>query len=144
MRFSPRAVFSQTVEDAIRALLYIAGQRGKPVRVAQVARQVRASRTYLAKILSQLAAAEILDSTRGPNGGFRLLAAPDTLSLTRVAAVFDCPPSRRRRCLLGLGVCGSVPDCSAHEGWAPVATTIDGFFAGTTVSDLLRSTPTLS
>lgn len=137
-------MFSQTVEDALRAILYVAGQQGRAVRVAQIAKQVRASRTYLAKILSQLAAEGILESTRGPNGGFRLAAAPDSLSLTRVVSVFDRPASPPRRCLLGHGICGEVPGCTAHERWAPVARTIDNFFAGTTVSDLLRVSPTLS
>ena len=137
-------MFSQTVEDALRAILYIAAQRGRAVRVSQIAEQVNASPTYLAKILSQLASDGILASTRGPSGGFRLRIAPESLSLTRVAAVFDGRAASPRRCLLGHGVCGQVPGCSAHERWAPVARSIDHFFAGTTVSDLLRPTPPLS
>lgn len=137
-------MFSQTVEDALRAILYIAGQDGRPVRVAQIARQVRASPTYLAKVLSQLVAAGILESMRGPLGGFRLRVSTDALSLTAVAAVFDGPAAQPRRCLLGHGVCGKVPGCTAHERWAPVAKTIDGFFADTTVSDLLHSSQPLS
>jgi Rrf2 family iron-sulfur cluster assembly transcriptional regulator len=136
-------VFSQSVEDALRAILYIAGHAGRPVRVARIATQVRASPTYLAKVLSQLVAAGILESIRGPRGGFRLGASPDAVSLARVAAVFG-PDAQPRRCLLGHGVCGKVPGCAAHERWAPVAKSIDGFFADTTVSDLLRSSQPLS
>lgn len=137
-------MFSQTVEDALRAILYISSHAGRPVRVPQIAKQVRASPTYLAKVLSQLVAAGILESTRGPLGGFRLRVSPDALSLARVVAVFDGPAAPPRRCLLGHGVCGQVTGCTAHERWAPVAKTIDAFFADTTVSDLLRSPQPLS
>jgi Rrf2 family protein len=139
----PRAVvFSQTVEDALRATLYVASQQGKVVRVAQIARQVRASRAYLAKILSQLAAAGVLESTRGPHGGFRLAASPETLTLAGIAGVFDSDAPRR--CLLGLGVCGRVTRCAVHERWTPVSRTVDAFLVNTTVSDLLLPNSTLA
>jgi Rrf2 family protein len=136
------AMLSQTIEYALRATLYIARDHPRPVRVAQVASAVEAPRTYLAKILGSLARAGILESARGPAGGFRLGSRTIDVSLSDVVAVFEA--THERRCLLGHGPCGQNPACTAHPRWAPIAKDLDQFFADTTLRDLLSSPRTLT
>ena len=135
-------MLSQSVEDALRAVLYLASRAERYVPVSEIAEAVHASRSYLAKVLGQLAASGMLTSSRGTAGGFRLAVSPDTLTLAGIASALD--GAERRKCLLGHGICGEVPGCPAHQRWAPVADAMDGFFADTTVSDLLRSDRSLS
>lgn len=130
-------MLTQSVESAIRAVLYLASQGNRFVPVAEIARAVRSSRTYLAKTLGHLVSTGILESSRGTTGGFRLARASETISLAEIAAALE--GTEPRRCLLGQGVCGEVPGCVAHQRWAPVADAVNGFFSGTTVSDLLHS-----
>lgn len=130
-------MLTQSVESAIRAVLYLASQGNRFVPVAEIARAVRSSRTYLAKMLAQLVTAGILDSSRGTTGGYRLARPSETIALAEIAAALE--GTEPRRCLLGQGVCGEVPGCVAHQRWAPVADAVNGFFSGTTVSDLLHS-----
>src|SRR5829696_86185 len=128
-------MLSQTVEYALRATLYIAREPSRSMRVNEIADAVDAPRNYLAKILGQLARAGILDSTRGPAGGFRLGSRPRDVALSDVVAVFES--TDERRCLLGHGRCGENPSCTAHTQWAPIAQSMDGFFSHTTIADLL-------
>ena len=130
-------MLSQTVEYALRATLYIARDPGRAVRVQEVADAVEAPRNYLAKILGLLAKSGILESTRGPSGGFRLAKDPADVSLADVVAEFELVD--QRRCLLGHGVCGQNPSCTAHQRWAPIAQSMDRFFDHTTLEDLLLS-----
>jgi Rrf2 family protein len=130
-------VLSHTVEYALRATLYIARQRSRAVRLSEIADAANAPPRYLAKILGQLAREGILDSTRGPSGGFRLAARRDALSLSDIVEVFE--RAEPRRCLLGHGICGSNPDCSVHERWLPIATSMGEFFGRTTIADLLST-----
>jgi Rrf2 family protein len=129
-------VLSHTVEYALRATLYIARQP-RAVRLPEIAKAAHAPPRYLAKILGQLAREGILESTRGPSGGFRLAAKPGSVSLADIVAVFE--KAEPRRCLLGHGTCGSNPNCSVHERWAPIANSMDELFGRTTISDLLSS-----
>lgn len=131
-------LLSQTSEYALRAVLHIAAQ-GRPMRVGDIADAVGVPRNYLSKTLHQLARAGVLASARGPTGGFRLAVAPGDLTLQIVIAPFA--GQNGRRCLLGRGVCGEVPECAAHTRWAPVASTMRDFFTSTTVADLLASLP---
>jgi Rrf2 family protein len=131
-------MLSQTIEYALRATLYIAGEDPRSVRVTEIADATDAPRNYLAKILGQLARDGILESTRGPAGGFRLGGSPAAVRLCDVVAVFEA--NTPRRCLLGHGICGQNPSCTAHARWVPIANQMHGFFANTTLADLL-STP---
>jgi len=130
-------MLNQTVEYALRAVIYVAREPSTSFRAADVATEIKAPRNYIAKILSQLVRAGILESVRGPTGGFRLAAPPTTVRLADVVAAFGRPAERR--CLLGHGVCGNNPSCGAHRRWAPIARTLDGFFADTTIADLLAT-----
>jgi Rrf2 family protein len=132
-------VLSQTVEYALRAFLYIARQSPRSVRVVEVAGATKAPRRYLAKVLSQLANERFLVSMRGPAGGYRLVPGRERTSLAEIANVFE--RSHPRRCLLGSGVCGTISGCPVHERWAPIAESMDEFFAHTTVTSLLHSSP---
>ena len=130
-------VFSQTVEYALRATLYIARQSPRPVRLMEVAEKVDAPSRYLAKTLGRLARAGILESTRGPAGGFRLAKRQERLTLARVVAAFN--GTHKPRCLLGTGFCGRNPNCTVHDRWAPISHSMSEFLTRTTVADLLSS-----
>jgi len=130
-------MLNQTVEYALRAVIYVARDPSASFRAAEVASEINAPRNYVAKILSQLARVGILESVRGPTGGFRLAAPPTTVRLADVVAAFR--RSAEQRCLLGHGLCGSNPSCGAHRRWAPIAKTLDGFFADTTIADMLAT-----
>ena len=130
-------MFSQTVEYALRASLFVARSHPRPLPVADIAAAVEAPRGYLAKILSELARAGILESTRGPGGGFRLAREPEALAMTDVVTAID--GTEERRCLLGHGRCGDNPHCTAHARWAPIANDMDAFFGKTTLADLLHT-----
>ncbi|MEO5568556.1 MAG: Rrf2 family transcriptional regulator [Gemmatimonadaceae bacterium] len=134
-------MLSQTVEYALRASLHIARRHPEPMRVSDIAAAVDAPRGYLAKILGNLARAGVLDSSRGPTGGFRLGSPPEQVALLDVVRAID--GAEDRRCLLGHGKCGDNPSCTAHARWAPIATEVDDFFGKTTLADLLH-TPRLT
>lgn len=132
-------MLSQTAEYALRATIYIAREPDRPKRVSEVADAIEAPRTYLAKILGQLARAGILESARGAAGGFKLDRAARDLRLRDIVAAFEA--NEQRRCLLGTGMCGANPACTVHARWGPISKSMDAFFAETTLADLLLNSP---
>ena len=131
-------LLSHTSEYALRALIFIAAQE-RPVRVGEVASAVGVPRNYLSKTLHRLVRAGVLASTRGPAGGFRLAVPAERLTLHGIVALFA--DEHERRCLLGRGNCGEVPECPAHARWSPVALQLREFFDTTTLAALLTPSP---
>jgi Rrf2 family protein len=78
-------VLSHTSDYALRAVLVIAREyQRRPLRADEIAASTGAPRNYLAKTLNALAKAGVLTSARGPQGGFTLAIAPDSLTIAQV------------------------------------------------------------
>ncbi len=129
-------ILGSTTQYAFRAVLYVAAHSDRtPVRVDEIAEELRVPRNYLSKTLHVLAREGILRSGRGPKGGFQLARPPHEITFAQIAAPFD--DVIERRCLLGRAQCGWKNPCSAHPRWEAIAISIRDFFSGTTVADLL-------
>lgn len=89
-------------------------------------------RNYLSKILHGLSRAGLLESTRGPRGGFVLARDPASIVLTDVVDQFD-DISGASRCLLGRPQCSDGNPCPAHHRWKELSGQMMAFFDGTTV-----------
>src|SRR6476646_321709 len=77
------SMFSQTSQSALPVVVYLASLDGKQAKIPQIAKATRTPEGYLAKVLRNLALAELVRSQRGPQGG-SVLARP-----ARRITVFD-------------------------------------------------------
>ncbi|MDG1821856.1 MAG: Rrf2 family transcriptional regulator [Flavobacteriaceae bacterium] len=86
-------MISNKCKYAIKALVYIANneQDDKAVMTADIAREQKIPRKFLEIILRELRNNRILDSKRGKDGGFRMLRAPENISLTEIMRIIDGP-----------------------------------------------------
>lgn len=132
-------MLSQTAEYALRAMVHLARQEPGPGRVQadDMAERLQVPGNYLSKILHTLARQGLLESSRGPGGGFRLAVPAERLPLARIVEVFDPHLlAEDRRCLLGRDVCSDRAPCPAHGRWKEVSETIRKFFSDTTLREL--------
>jgi Rrf2 family protein len=77
---------------AILAVTEIAKRQSTPdagVQAGDVARSLNLPAAYAAKVLTQLARANILRSDRGPRGGFRLFKPADSIDLLEIIEAVD-------------------------------------------------------
>jgi len=131
-------ILSRTAVYALEAVLYLAEAEGEaPARAGDIAEALHVPRNYLAKILHQLAREELLSSTRGPRGGFRLGVEASVLTLERVIDPFD-HVAGGSKCLLGREQCADETACAAHAHWKDLSSALRAFFRETTVEDLSR------
>lgn len=130
-------MITQTGRYALRAVLFLAGtEGGGSVTASEVARGTRMPRNYLTKILNTLVQAGILESARGPHGGFRLVRSPGDLSLADVLAPFE--PIHRGGCILGLDPCPREGNCPPRRQCLALSNQLAWFFRTTSVADLVR------
>ena len=129
-------MLSKTSQYALRAVIYLARQTGAPVPAAEVAAGLGVPSNYLSKILHTLSRAGVVDSERGPGGGYRLATPAARMSIADVVAAVD-PITPGGRCLLGHPYCPGRHPCAAHDRWCRVSEPLAAFFRDTMVSELL-------
>lgn len=77
---------TQWTDYTLRVLMYCAATRGReqPVTITEVAEGYGISRSHLMKIVQELAAQGLLETTRGRGGGMRLMKDPAKINLGAV------------------------------------------------------------
>ncbi len=135
-------VYSRTCQYALWALLELARERksdGKGwVKAEQVAQKLGLPFPMTAKVLQMLVHAHILESVRGPTGGFRLRLPPEKIRLLDVILAID-GPDLFERCALGLPNCDEDNPCPIHHCWNPIRDQLKELFQRTTLTDLMKA-----
>ncbi|MFO1042252.1 MAG: Rrf2 family transcriptional regulator [Planctomycetaceae bacterium] len=125
-------MISQTAEYALRAIVYLADQKGART-TSQIAETTQIPSGYLAKIMQQLGRAKLVTSQRGLNGGFTLALKPEELTVLEVVNAID-PVQRYHTCPLGLH---GMHLCPLHRKLDDAAQAIEATFNGATIANLL-------
>lgn len=108
---------TRQTDYAVRAVLYLAQQPAE-VRstTAQIARSEHIPPTFLAKIIAQLAAAGLVQSTRGAHGGIRLARPSAEISLLEVVEAID-GPLLLNACVADPSACTLGARCTVYSVW---------------------------
>lgn len=121
-------MFSQTTEYALRAMVYLAEHFGEACGSESISQATQVPKPYLSKILRDLVLAELIGSSRGPNGGFIMTRPMHLVTVFDVVEAVD-PIKRITTCPLGR------PD---HKELCPLHRQMDAAIAHVECS--LRST----
>lgn len=105
-------------EYAVRCALYLSFQgEGILTRRKDIARIMDIPDQFLGKIAQQLSRARIIEIVQGSRGGYRLIIAPEKLTLLEVVeAVIG--EIFLNDCLINPDVCNRISACAIHEVWA--------------------------
>ncbi len=133
-------MFSKTCIHAIKIMIYLALQKkeeGTPyIGVKEVSEAIDSPKAFTAKILQQLSKADLLDSLRGPNGGF-CLPKDKEVSLADIVRVID-GNQLLDGCILGFKECSEKHPCPAHYKFASVRDYLKGALMTTDVEEMKR------
>ena len=107
--------------------------------------QALAGRAHLelptvSKLLKQLAQAELVESFRGVNGGYRLARAPERISLADILVAME-GPFGMTECSAHQGACGHEPHCGVRGNWRRVSEVIETTLRQMTLADMRRPLP---
>ncbi len=108
---------TRQADYAVRAVLYLA-RLGQDQRAAtsQIAEEQQIPPSFLAKIVSQLSVAGLLQTSRGARGGVSLARDPDQISLLEVVEAID-GPILLNECVGTNGICTFGDDCPMQTVW---------------------------
>ena len=130
-------MFSQTVEYALRTVVWLASQGGTPRTTHQIAEATKIPPGYLAKVLQSLGRARVVRAQRGLNGGFSLAVSPEELSTLDVINAID-PIKRITQCPMGLPS-HAEGLCPLHHRLDDAMALIEKRLGETRISELLAA-----
>lgn len=121
---------------AVTAMIDIALHRAAgPVSVTEVADRQAISGAYLEQLFSKLKRAGLLDSIRGPGGGYDIVRPLEAITVADIiAAVGEGVDATRCQ---GAADCRDGATCLTHDLWQALSTHIDSFLGGITLHALL-------
>lgn len=124
------------VEYALRAAVFLARERNdQPVSFREIAEAQDVPPDFMAKILRSLVENELLTSTRGANGGYRLAKAASQVTFLDVIEAADSPISLNICCDQGEG-CQLSDSCSMRDIWQRGEDAMKDVFRSVYLSDL--------
>ena len=110
MRLTTRGRF------AVTALLDLAMQRSKgPVKLAEISKRQQISLSYLEQLFTKLRQRELVDSVRGPGGGYCLAREMEHVSVADIILAVD-EPIDSTQCG-GKENCHNDNKCITHDLW---------------------------
>src|SRR5262245_19777848 len=128
-------MFAQTVEYALRAVVFLAQKSPEARTTEQIAKATKVPQAYLAKVLQGLVQAGVVKSQRGVGGGIALVQTPDQINLLDVVNAVD-PIRRIETCPLELAAHG-VRLCPLHKRLDTALGTVEDAFRKTTLAEIL-------
>ncbi len=135
---------TRQADYAVRAVLHVARlPNGTRAPTSTIAQEQGIPLPFLAKIISQLAVAGIVDAMRGASGGVRLARSPGDITMLDVIQVIDGPVALNR-CVVGADSCPYSPSCPMHEVWCDVQAELVQRLSKTTFAELAARAGVLS
>lgn len=131
-------MFSKTCEYAIKAVLHLAttSQLKQLASLNEIAEAIDSPTAYTAKILQQLAKADIIQSVKGHAGGYFI--ADNKLSqlyLSNIVDVID-GDSIYLSCALGLKKCSTKNPCPLHDSILKIRNDLQFMLQNTSIKNL--------
>jgi Rrf2 family iron-sulfur cluster assembly transcriptional regulator len=122
---------------AVTAMLDLAlhGSEG-PVSLAGISERQKISLSYLEQLFGKLRRRSLVESVRGPGGGYNLARGASEVSVADIVRAVE-EPIDSTQCG-GRENCHDNQRCMTHDLWEELNTTVYGFLEGVTLAHLVE------
>ena len=129
-------MFSKSCEYGIKAMIFVAQKSKEEARVGvkDIAKGINAPTHFIAKILQELSRKNLVQSMKGPNGGFFLEKTDFQTSLADIVKAID-GDSIYDDCVLGLKACSQKNPCPVHDEYKEVKKNLISMLEKNTLRD---------
>lgn len=131
-------MFSKACEYGIKATVYIVDHtlKNEKVSMKDVAKAIDSPEAYTSKILQQLSRNNIIQSEKGPTGGFSVEKEKiDQLNLSMIVSAID-GDSIYEGCGLGFHHCNENKPCVIHHQYKTIRDDLKTMLENTLLVDL--------
>ncbi|MEX2604392.1 MAG: Rrf2 family transcriptional regulator [Gracilimonas sp.] len=130
-------MFSTSCHYGLQAMLYIAmySSRDKNVGLTEIAENQEIPKHFLSKILQELVRNDLIESMKGPHGGFKLKHRAEDIALIQIIAAID-GLDVFTQCGIGFKKCSDDHPCPIHHDYKKVRDKVYNLFETKTLKQL--------
>lgn len=130
--------FTKSFGYAVRGILYVAlmSDEKKRVQIDEIAERLSVPKHFLGKIMNKIVKEKILDSTKGPYGGFSINKDTLSIPLIKVLEVTE-GLEQFSMCALGLRKCDPEHPCPIHYEMERLRSELRKTLTDSTINDLV-------
>lgn len=122
---------------AVTAMLDVAlHAKEGPVALADISERQEISLSYLEQLFARLRKNQLVNSVRGPGGGYKLGKPASEIAIGEVIRAVDESVDATR--CQGLADCQGGEKCLTHSLWQDLSDRITGFLNGISLDDLMK------
>lgn len=139
-------MFSKTCEYALRAVINISKNslENKIVNLHEISKSLESPEPFTAKIVQQLAKNKIINSIKGPAGGYLIpLDRMKTMRIITIVEIFD-GKDVMSKCVLGLKECGNNNPCCFHNQYVPIREQLTRELTNATLFEIANGSKSLT
>ncbi|GAB1483903.1 Fe-S cluster assembly transcriptional regulator IscR [Treponema sp.] len=113
------------------------GKDGSPISIRQLSEKENISPVFLEQIFYKLRKAGVVDSVRGPGGGFRFTKPIDELS---IKTLLDAAGEGLTLSPCGEkgNICANKSDCISYAIWAEATEMVNNYFEGISLGSITK------
>lgn len=132
-------MLSYTCKTAVKAVLYLAcsSETGDKKSIKDIAEHINASGHTVSKMLQTLVKRGVINSTKGPSGGFYMSQEQQLQPIINIVEAID-GMQVFTGCGLGLSKCSETHPCPIHDQYKKPREMIEKLFRENTVMDLCQ------
>ena len=121
---------------AVTAMLDLALHEDQgPITLADISLRQGVSISYLEQLFAKLRRSKLVESVRGPGGGYRLSGGPAAISVVQIVEAVNYSMDATR--CLGKGDFQHLEVCLTHHLWSDLSARLRQFLNGITLADLV-------
>lgn len=122
---------------AVTAMLDLAMHSGRgPVALASISERQKISLSYLEQLFGKLRRGALVESVRGPGGGYNLARPTHLLSVADIIIAVE-EPIDSRQCE-GRENCAGDRRCMTHDLWESLNDTVINYLSGVSLAELVE------
>ena len=132
-------MLSKSCVYALRAIVYVGhnSSENHKIGIKEIGEELDLPVHFLSKILQLLVKHNILQSTKGPHGGFYINEATGKIKLIRIIEIID-GLSFFYKCGLGMHECSDSHPCPLHDDFIIFREGLSKIFSTKTINDLVK------
>ena len=130
-------MLSLTCKTAVKAVIYLASkyESGSNAGIKEIAGYIDASEHTVGKLLQTLVKQEVINSIKGPSGGFYISKAQLKQPVINIVQAID-GGGVFKQCGLGLSKCSAIHPCPMHDQFKVARDILENIFRKNKIIDM--------